>query len=176
MSDSGLDTATARFYMASTPGEVTDASSGAELISTTVISPYQGQDFPWRVMLRDNAAAILVGGNNTSLIATVAIIAIGMVIIVFTDRLLAGALQPYEMAVHSAAERLQTAEVSRVATMQMRAITLDRTEAVPDNEDEQLPIMRHRVAARDSSSAGPIDVKRAIAKSKSQPNRAKPPA
>ncbi len=137
-SDEDADFTSAQALLGETEGAFTDVSVGSELFSTQTIDPYRGADIPWRLTLRDNSAALLADANNISIIAALITLGVGIAAIFLTDAMLASALRPYETAVHSAAERLQTAEVNRVSTAQVRAVTPEASSPPPSQGDDQI--------------------------------------
>lgn len=139
LSDLSIDETAMRFNLSQIPGAFNDTWVSGDLYSTSLVSPYPGEDFPWRIALIDDGTALLVNSNNTSIVAAGIVLVLGVAAVFLFDRLLVTALKPFQTAVHSAAERLATAEVSRVSATQIRPVTAANGTTVSGaGDDEQL--------------------------------------
>ncbi len=146
LSNFSIDETAVRFNLTQIPGVFTDTWVGNDLYSASQINPYPGADFPWRVALIDNGTALLVNANNTSIVAAGVVLALGAAAIFMFDRLLVNALKPFQSAVHSAAERLATAEVSRVSATQLRPVTAGAGASVSrTSDDEQIDALMEAI-------------------------------
>lgn len=138
VSDTAVDFSTTRTLLSEVGGGFSDIAVGNELFSAATISPYRGTDVPWRLALRDNSASLLASANNTSILVALLVVGVGISTMFIIDRLILTALRPFETAVHSAAERLQTAEVSRVSTAQLKAIAPETLQQEVPHGDDQI--------------------------------------